>query len=161
MSVWSIEAKGHRCRSPNWARSTLIRATNQILSGCPTPLLIRGRGPRTHTCTGIHTHTVSLCLWILFTVFSLFFYLPLLLLLLFLLASSKPQTGEKWHVCVRQRQLNVRQTRRQREKVCVDCINGCWLAWKAWRRSPLPPRLCLLALATLQTARLDIIFNNI
>lgn len=48
VSVWSIEGKGHRSRSPNSAQSTLIRATNQILPGCPRPLLITGRGVHTH-----------------------------------------------------------------------------------------------------------------
>lgn len=33
VSVWSIEGRGHRSRSPNSAQSTLIRATNQILPG--------------------------------------------------------------------------------------------------------------------------------
>lgn len=61
---------------------------------------------------------------------------------------------ERKNVCERQRET-------KRQKVCVDYINGCSLEWKAWRRSLLPPRLCLLALATLQTARLDIAFNNI
>lgn len=48
VSVWSIEGKGHRSRSPNSAQSTLIRATNQISPGCPRPLLITGRGVQTH-----------------------------------------------------------------------------------------------------------------
>lgn len=83
-------------------------------------------------------------------------------------------TGERQTECEREREWvwktereRMRQTERQRRRecmyvcVCVDYINGCSLEWKAWRRSLLPPRLCLLALATLQTARLDIAFNNI
>lgn len=65
VSVWSIEAKGHGGRSPNSAQSTLIRATNQILPGCPRPLVIRGRG--------VHTHSQFCLVFSYFTVISLIF----------------------------------------------------------------------------------------
>lgn len=41
VSVWSIEGRGHRSRSPKSAQSTLIKPTNQIVPGCPRPLVIR------------------------------------------------------------------------------------------------------------------------
>lgn len=136
----------------------------------------------------IHVHTVLLCMPLLHC--SVTFFVSLCthrphyqsIFVLFLtplvsplsLSASLLSINDEWEkerggdkLCAKDTKNGIRQSEMDRERQrergskCVDYINGCSSEWKAWRRSLLPPRLCLLALATLQTARLDIVFNNI